>query len=139
MAVTVSRYNHTRKLEKNQELSIANFKFMLRSSTPFDGTHTTTASLAGSEVSGNGWTAGGETATYAVTTVDTDDARGDFTDISVTATGGSIGPATQGIIYQSSDNKVLWHIDFGGSETAGVGTDFKVTFDASGFEDNDNV
>jgi hypothetical protein len=139
MAVTISRYNHTAKKLLNSEITLANLKFMLLDATyVFDATDTTLDEVAGvntppraNEVSGNGWTAGGEAlASAAVTTVDTDGAMLDAADISVIATGGSIGPSPQGVITDGTS--VFWHVDFGGTEEAGEGTDFKVTINASG-------
>jgi len=141
MAVTISQYNHTAKLLFNKEITFNTLKVMLLDgTTAFDATHTTLASATASgtdEVSGNGWTAGGETiGSVAVTLVTTNDAKIDGNDVSKTATGGDIGPAAAAVIYDdtmtSPADAVLWHIDFGGSETAGVGTDFVITWNASG-------
>lgn len=140
MAVTISRYNHTAKKLLNSEVTLASLKFMLLDNTAtFDATDTTLTDVAGSanakEVDGNGWTTGGEAvASAAITTVDTDGAMLDAADITVTATGGSIGPAYAGVIYDDADtdDQPLWYVDFGTGETAGTGTDFKVTFNASG-------
>jgi len=139
MAVTISRYNHTAKLITNKEIDYTALKFMLLdSNAAFDATDTTlTDVLAGAatEVSGNGWDAGGEAlASVAITTVSTSGAMLDAADISVTATGGNIGPASAGCIYDSAhvNDAPLWYIDFDGPQEAGVGTDFKVTFNANG-------
>jgi len=141
MAVTISRYNHTPKLFLNKELTLSTLRVMLLDDNAvFDASDTALSDvLAGdaTEVSGNGWTAGGETiASVAVTTVDTDGAMIDGNDISVTASGGSIGPASAAVIYDDSmtlpADAPLWYIDFGGAETAGVGTDFKISFNANG-------
>jgi len=136
----VQRYNHTRKLFWNQEVVIANLKGRLGdSSSTFDATDVTTADLAGSEVSGNGWDAGGEPVTVTVTTVNTDDAMLDLANLSITATGGSIGPARVMDIYETDNSKLLYRIDFGEDKTAGVGTDFLVAIDANGLERIVNV
>ena len=141
MAVTISRYNHTAKLLLNKEITYTTLKCMLLDSNAvFNAADTLLSDVlagAATEVSGNGWTAGGETlASVAVTTVTTNDAMLDAADITVTATGGSIGPASAAVIYDDSMasplDAPLWYIDFGGAEQAGVGTDFKITFNASG-------
>ena len=141
MAVTVSIYNHTAKLFANKEVTFTTLKaYLLDGTTAFNATHTTLAQASASgtdQVSGNGWTAGGETlSSVAVTTVTTNDARIDAADISVTATGGAIGPAAACVIYDdtltSPADGVLFHIDFGANETAGVGTDFNITWSANG-------
>src|SRR5690606_25398750 len=135
MAVTISLYNHTAKLFANGEVELTTLKLqLLNDSATFTASHTALTSVNGSgsyEVSGNGWTAGGETLTNAaVTTVTTNDAKLDADDIAVTATGGSIGAAYKGVIYDDTDasDAPLAFIDFDGAQTAGVGTDFKVVW-----------
>ena len=61
----------------------------------------------------------------------------DTVDQTWTASGGSIGPATDGVIYSDTStvpatDLLMCSIDFDGPETAGDGTDFKVTINASG-------
>lgn len=139
MAVTISRYNHTAKLLLNKELALTTFKVMLlNNSATFDATDTalTDVTNAGAyQVSGNGWDSGGETlSNVAVTVVATDGAMIDADDLAITATGGDIGPAYKAVIYDDThaSDAPLWFIDFGESKTAGVGTDFRVTFNANG-------
>lgn len=144
MAVTISTYNHTAR--KLLALSITNeaanfYCELLNSSASFSATHTTKAQVDNSgayEVSGNGWPAGGQPlASVAVTTVTTNDAMIDAADISVTATGGAIGPASAALIYVNEGNAgttltPLWFVNFGESKTAPVGTVFPVVINASG-------
>jgi len=139
MAVTISRYNHTAKLLLNKEIVYTTLKAMLLSaSATFTASHTALTSVnnAGAyQVSGNGWASGGETlASVAITVVATNDAMLDADDISVTASGGSIGPAYSAVIYDDThaSDAPLWFIDFGGVKEAGVGTDFKINWNASG-------
>lgn len=142
MAVTISRYNHTLKKLLNKEVDYTALKLMLlNDDAAFNASHTTLAGPAGSananQVSGNGWTAGGETlGSVAITIVDTDGAMLDANDVSVEASGGAIGPAYAAVIYDDTDSNdaPLWFIDLGGAQTAGVGTEFKVTFDANGIQ-----
>ena len=140
MAVTVSLYNHTARKFANGENAPGDvYKVMLfNSAISFVASHTalsqTTAS-GGVEVSGNGWTAGGEIVAYtAVTTVSTNDAMFDGDDISVTATGSAIGPAWNAILYNSSDANYppTAFIAFGESKQADVGTPFKINWNANG-------
>jgi hypothetical protein len=143
MAITRTPYNHTAKLLLDLSLTdeAANFYFMLvDDTTAFDATHTTLAAATDSgadEVSGNGWTVGGENlANLDVTTVDTNDAMIDCDNISVTASGGSIS-APRGIIYVDvgglgTTEYPLWDIDFGETKTATEGNSFQVTLDANG-------
>lgn len=141
MAVTITPYNHTLKKIANKEFTLSTLKVMLLNQaavTGFDASNTTlTQVLTGAqdEVSGNGWTAGGETiANVAVSTVTTNDAALDGDDISKTASGGSIGPAYGAVIYDDTDasDAPLAMIDFGQSEEAGDTTDFKVIWPTGG-------
>lgn len=61
----------------------------------------------------------------------------DTVDMTWTASGGSIGPADDCVIYSDTStlpfvDLLMCSIDFDGSETAGDGTDFKITINASG-------
>jgi hypothetical protein len=96
------------------------------------GTHTAFAS-GSYEVSGNGWAAGGPTlANVAVTTVTTNDAMLDADDVTVTASGGSIGPASALTVYDGLTGKPIIYMDFGQSQSAGDTTDFKVVWNSGG-------
>lgn len=79
------------------------------------------------EVSGNGWTPGGETlASVAVTTVTTNDALIDADNVSVTASGGQIGYAYGHVYYDSLTGRVIKHTDYGEAWRAGDGTPFVI-------------
>lgn len=136
MAVTVSRYNHTVKKLLNGEIDLSDLAFMLLdddAAALFDATDTNISAVSGNEVDGNGWTTGGEDlANVAVTVITTNDAKIDADDISITATGGPIGPAESGVIYEKTSGDLLWFYDFGQAETAGEDTDFKVIINANG-------
>lgn len=133
MAVTVTLYNHTAKLLANKEVTLTTIKAMLVNNHTFDVTDTDLSGITGNEVSGSGWDVGGELiANVAVTTVTTNDAKLDGDDISVTATGGAIGIADGCVIYDDTGNFPLAYYDFGGDQEAGEGTDFRLTFNASG-------
>lgn len=139
MAVSVTLYDHTVKLLANKEVTFTTIKAELLNSTAvaaFDATHTTKNQVDGTganEVSGNGWTAGGELlASVAVTQVTTNDAKLDADDVSKTATGGPIGPARGALLYDSTSSKPLAMIDFGQDEEAGQDTDFKLVWNTSG-------
>lgn len=141
MAVTISQYDHTEQLFASGSVTLSTLKVQLLSaSASFTASHTALTSVNNSgayEVSGNGWTAGGETiANVAVTTVTTNDAKLDGDDISVTATGGDIGPASGAVVYDDTDasDAPLFFIDFDGAQTAGVGTDFIISWNASGIK-----
>ncbi len=137
MAVTMSLYDHTLKLIVNKEVTYNTLKVKLLDNTAaFAAANTTVNAVDGSgakEVSGNGWTAGGITlANVTVTQVTTNDTMIDADDVSVTATGGSIGPAYAALVYDDTSDKPLIYIDFGQSQSAGATTDFKIVWDVTG-------
>lgn len=136
MAVTIQLYNHTRKLFSNGEVDLADLKVMLLDSdASFNAANTVVGDVSADEVDGSGWTTGGETiASAAITVVNTNEARLDGNDISVTAVGGSIGPATCAVIYDddAGTKNLLAFIDFDGAKEAGEGTAFRITWNAAG-------
>jgi hypothetical protein len=126
-------YNRTKKLFANGEVDITNLKVMLTNGYSFNATQTDLTAATAAQVSGNGWTAGGVTiANAAVTVSTTNDAKLDGDDISVTATGGDIGPADGLVVVDATNNNPLLHYSFGSSQTAGDGTPFNVNWDANG-------
>jgi hypothetical protein len=144
MPDTISAYNHTRK--KLWDLSLVDeagnfYVMLLDGTTAFSAAHTTVdqASDTGAdEVDGNGWDAGGESiADLAVSIVSTSGAKIDATDISVTATGGDIGPASAALIYVDegglgSTKTPLFHLAFDPAKTAALGDPFTIQWDAAG-------
>lgn len=136
MAVTISLYNHTAKLFADGSNAAGDtYKVKLLTAATFNATHTTLSATGGTEVAnGNGYTTGGATLSgVTVTTVTTNDAAFDANDVTWSASGGSIA-AAYGIIYNDTDTNdpPVAFIDFGGTETAGDGTDFKIIWNASG-------
>lgn len=136
MAVTVSLYNHTAaKFADGSFIPGDTYKVMLCTAATFTAADTTLAGITKTEHSNaNGYTTGGATlANVAVTTVTTNDAKFDADDVTWTASGGPI-TASYAIIYNDTDTNdpPLAFIDFGGSESAGDGTDFKLVWNASG-------
>jgi hypothetical protein len=135
MAVTISLYNHTaQRFASGANAAGDTYKVKLLTAATFDATHTTLAATGGTEVSNTGYTAGGATlANVAVTTVTTNDAKFDADDVTWTATGAAL-EAAYAIIYNDTDanDPPVAFIDFGGSESAGTGTDFKLVWNASG-------
>ena len=136
MAVTVSVYNHTAaRFASGANAAGDTYKVKLLTAATFDATHTTLTATGGTEATtGTGYTAGGATlANVAVTTVTTNDAKFDADDVTWTASGGSI-TASYAILYNDTDtdDPPVAFIDFGGSESAGDGTDFLIVWNASG-------
>lgn len=136
MPATISLYNHTaRRFADGSNVAGDTYKLKLLSAATFDATHTTLSETGGTEAStGTGYTAGGQSLTNVVIeTVTTNDARFDADDLTWTASGGSL-TASYGILYNDTDSNdpPVAFIDFGGSQSAGDGTDFKVVWNASG-------
>ena len=136
MAITVTAFDKFWEHVGKGEISMSadTFKVMLVNAYTFDATDDVVSDLGAVQVAnGNGYTTGGQTLanksyayTSGVTKFDADDAFW-------TASGGNIGPATGAVIYDSTQsNRLVCYIDFGGSETAGDDTDFKITFNSSG-------
>lgn len=136
MPATVSVYNHTAKLFADGSNAAADtYKLMLCTSATFTASDTTLAGITKTEVAnGNGYTTGGAALTnVAVTTVTTNDAKFDADDVTWTASGAALS-AAKAILYNDTDanDPPIAMIDFGGTETAGDGTDFIVAWSASG-------
>ena len=136
MAVTISLYNHTATRFADGSNAVGDtYKVKLLTAATFNATHTTLSATGGTEVANaNGYTTGGATLSgVAVTTVTTNDAKFDATDVTWTASGGAI-TASYAILYNDTDtdDPPVAFIDFGGSESAGDATDFKIVWNASG-------
>jgi hypothetical protein len=126
-------YNHTRKLFANGEVQINNLKVVLLNDTyTFSATETALTAINAAQVSGNGWTAGGIVIANAAVTAVTANAKLDGDDISIDASGGFIGPAEALVIIDATNSVPLFYFEFANIQTAAEGTQFKVTFDASG-------
>jgi hypothetical protein len=136
MAVTISLYNHSAKRFASGENAEGDtYKAKLLTAATFNATHTTLSATGGTEVANAyGYTTGGAAlANVAVTTVTTNDAKFDADDVVWSASGGSIA-AAYAILYNDTDanDPPVAFIDFGGTETAGAGTDFRLVWNASG-------
>lgn len=135
MAPSISLYNHTTARFANGANAVGDtYKLMLCSAATFNAANTTLAGITKTEISGNGYTAGGATlAGVAVTTVTTNDAKFDADDVSITASGGSIA-ATHGILYNDTDadDPPVAFINFDGTITANNGVPFVVQWNANG-------
>ena len=136
MAITISLYNHTAARFASGANAVGDtYKVKLLTAATFDASHTTLAATGGTEhANANGYTTGGATlANVAVTTVTTNDAKFDADDVVWTASGGAI-EAAYAILYNDTDadDPPVAFIDFGATESAGAGTDFKIVWNASG-------
>lgn len=121
----------------NVNLATHTFKAILVNGYTFNAAHDELADVSASQIAnGNGYTTGGKALQNITWAWDGANSRTkwDSDDLSWTASGGAIGPATGCWIYSdtSTGDKLVCYIDFGGAETAGDGTDFKITFNANG-------
>lgn len=136
MAITVSVYNHTSRLFFSGANAEADtYKILLATSATFTASDTTLAGVTYTEVAnGNGYTTGGAALTnVAVTTVTTNDAKFTADTVSWLA-GASPLSASKAILYNDSDanDSPLALIDFGQTETAEAGTEFRIVWDING-------
>lgn len=135
MAVTVSLYNHTAKNFADGTFNPADtFKLMLLTSGTYDATDALLADVVYTQVaSGNGYTTGGQALTnLTLTTVTTNDAKLDADDVIWTASGGSIA-ASAALLYDDTEtgDPVVLYIDFGGTQTASDGADFRIVWNST--------
>jgi hypothetical protein len=115
----------------NDQLKIA----LLDSNHSFVSTHTDWSQVSANEISaGNGYTGGGKVLVNVTWTETGGTATLDADNVTWTATGGALGPASHAIIYDdtATDDKLICSIDFEGSQTAGEGTEFRITFNSNG-------
>lgn len=135
MAITVSVYNHTARLfQSGVNPPSSTYKLMICSAATFNAADTTLAGVTKTEVSGNGYTAGGATlANVAVTTANTNGSKFTADNVAITASGGTLS-GSFGILYNNtaSGSPPLAFIDFGGTISATAGTQFQVNWNAAG-------
>ena len=134
MPASISVYDHTsRRFADGSNASTDTYKVLLATSATFVSSHTSLGSITYTEVaSANGYSAGGATLTnVATTTVTTNDAKFDADDATWNASGSSL-TASYAILYNFTDSAPLAFIDLGGSQTAGDGTAFIISWAAAG-------
>ena len=138
MAVTVTAY-HSFK----QKLGQAVFNFtsdtlkivLLNASyTPVAASHDELADLTNEVANGNGYTTGGVALANKTWTLAAGVMKLDADDASWAASGGDIGPARYGVLYDDtvSGDPLICYIDFGADKTAGDGTSFIIRWDSAG-------
>jgi len=139
MAITVQFYNQFWKNVGNNNINLAShtFKVMLVHGYTFDDDHDEKTDLGAVELAnGNGYTTGGVALSGLTWDFDSGNnlTKWDADDVSLTASGGSLGPARGAVIYDdtSTGDKLVCYIDFGQDESAGSGTEFRLTFNANG-------
>lgn len=136
MPITITPYNHTAKLISEGVIEPADtFKVALYTAATFNAANTTLAGVTKTEVAnGNGYTTGGQALSgVTVTTVATSGSKFDADDLAWAASGADL-TASFAIVYDDTEtgDPPLFFIDFGGTKTAGDGTDFKLIWNASG-------
>ena len=140
MAVTINFYNKFLEYAQEGVIDVDSDTWdiiLMNSSHVFTATHDRKSDISANEIAtANGYTQGAKT----LASVTSGETGGTYTfdaaDITWTASGGSIGPATDAVIYSetatSPADALMCSIDFDGAQTAGDGTEFKITFNASG-------
>ena len=113
------------------------FKVMLVNGYTYNATHTSKSQITGELLTENGYTAGGETIPNPTITETSGVVKWDGDDVTWTATGGDIGPATGAVIYNDTvtspeADRLVCYIDFGDEESAGASTQFKIVFNSNG-------
>ena len=141
MAVSINRYDEfpLHFGQANINLASDTFKLELYNSThSFDKNNQNRSQISANALAtGNGYTNPGQD----LSTVSWTEAAGTATfnadDVVWNAVGGSIGPAAHGVLYDDdaltpAADLLAYSIDFDGDQTAGDGTPFQVTWNASG-------
>ncbi len=120
----------------NDTLKVA----LLTSAYTPDVDHTDWSDLSANELGdGNGYTTGGVTVAGTVANDDSNDnAKFDIADPSWTASGGAIGPALYGVLYDTttSTNWLAYLFDFSTVQTAQDGASFTIQIDTDGLFTN---
>jgi len=138
MAVTINFFDNTRKQFANGEVRLADLKVMLvnnNTAAVFNKAYNNISQIVANEVSGNNFAVGGQAVgSAAIAVTGTNNAVLTGNNISQTASGGPIGPTLGAVLYQcnASTAHPYLQIDFGGSQSAGDGTAFKINWNASG-------
>lgn len=138
MAVTINRYNQFPEFfgDNSIDLDGDTFKLaLMNSSHTFTATHTQFSDVSANDLAtGSGYTNPGKDLASVTWVNSAGTITFDAGDVTWTASGGSIGPADDGVLYSdtSTNDLLAYSIDFDGSQTAGDGTDFVVTWNASG-------
>ena len=141
MAVTINFYNHFVEYTMEGGIDIdgdTHDVILMNSSHTFSATDNAKADISANEIStANGYTQGAETLASVTWTESSGTGTFDAADSVWAASGGNIGPATDAVIYSETSSSpeadlLMCSIDFDGAQTAGDGTNFKLTYNGSG-------
>lgn len=109
----------------------------INTSVSQSGVHTRTSS-GSYEIYGNAWIPGGPLLTtvaftaVAINDGTVNDAKMTADNVDVVASGGTIGPAYNALVYDETGMIPLFFISFGQAQSAGDTTDFKIVWNAAG-------
>ena len=140
MAVTINRYDQFPEYfgDNGIDLDTDTFKLELyNSSHVFTAANNDRADISANAVAtANGYTNPGQNLASVTWVNSSGTITFDAADVTWTASGGSIA-ADDGVIYSDTSTMpaadlLAYSIDFDGTQSAGDGTDFKVTWNASG-------
>jgi len=140
MAVSINFYDQFLEYLGDSGIDADNDVFdiiLMDTSHTFTQTNTKKADIAANEIStANGYTQGAKTLGSVTWTEASTTLTFDAADVTWTASGGSI-VASDAVIYSETstspdDDLLMCSIDFDGEQTAGTGTNFVITFNASG-------
>lgn len=137
MAVTANVYPWFIKRIGNKEIDLDTdvFKIILgNSSMTYNAAHDDLADITANQLAtANGYTSGGATLGSVTWSLSSPDNFWDAANPTWTASGGSISADTAAIYDDTHANDALAvHIDFGGNQSAGDGTQLVINFNASG-------
>ena len=136
MATLIKFYSFVEAIhEKKHNLGSDTLKVLLTNTAP-SLSNTVKADISGELSTANGYTAGGAT----ITVTSSAQSSGLYTliasDVTWTASGGSIGPFRYSVIYNdtAANDELIGYIDYGYSVTVASGQTFTIDFDqTSGF------
>ena len=139
MAVTYNAYDSFLEFMGDNTIDMdactTDFGFTLHNAYTFNAGHSEFSDVSATELA----TAGGYTQQTTTLTSSTWGQTGgtvvfDAANVSITATAGGIGPATDAIVDNdpSTNDKLVFDLDFGAAETAADGSSFQVNWNASG-------
>ena len=117
--------------EKAHNLGSDTLKVMLTNSAP-SASNTVKADIT--EISaGNGYTAGGATITVTSSSQTSGTYKLVLADVTITASGGSIGPFRYVVIYNDSaaSDELIAYYDYGSSVSINTGENLTIDFDGS--------
>jgi hypothetical protein len=139
MAGTLSLYSHTvNRFSSGANAVSDTYKINLYSAFTFDPTATTKAAAevgATQLATANGYTQDSKALTgVAINIVTTDDSVFTADNVSWSASGGDIGPATHALLYNDTDtdDPPVLCFAFGEAKTANTGTPFNINWNATG-------